>query len=111
MKQTYGNRIRQSAELLTLAKQANSRLEEMLGSSANLVAAEWDRSEDATGRSIVTLRLSDFTGFVTTAFDPQELASPSQISRRLNRLWGDLLQVRSDVQFRQLQEAGDPEGG
>ena len=107
----YGYWIRQSKELLSLAQLRTTQLEEILGQSAPLVSAEWDRSEDAKGRPIVTLRLWDFTGSVTTVFAPEELESPAHMRVRLNRLWGDLLQVRTQQQLRDLQETGDPKGG
>jgi hypothetical protein len=105
----YGYRIRQVKDLLARAQQRTLQLEEILGQSASLVAAEWDNSEDAEGRPVVTLRLGDFTGSVTTVFDPKELESSPQMNQRLYRLWGDLLQVRSQQQLRELQEAGSPE--
>jgi hypothetical protein len=105
----YGHRLRQAKELLACAQQRSAQLEELLGQSAPLVSAEWDRSEDAEGQPVVTLRLWDFTGSVTTVFDPKELESSAQMNQRLYRLWGDLLQVRSQEQLKELQEATSPE--
>jgi len=105
----YGHRIRQVKDLLARAQERTAQLEELLGQSASLVSGEWDRSEDAQGRPVVTLRLWDFTGSVTTVFDPKELESSAHMNQRLYRLWGDLLQVRSQEQLRELQEAASAE--
>jgi len=86
-------------------------LDELLGAEAPGVAAEWDGSDDALGRAVVTLRLEDFAGSVTTVFDPKELESPDKMRWRLNRLWRDLLRVRAHKQFQELQRAGVLEGG
>jgi hypothetical protein len=105
----YGYGIRQVKELVALARQRTDQLEELLAQSAPLVSAEWDRTEDAQGRPVVTLRLWDFTGSVTTVFEPKELESSAHMRQRLNRVWGDLLQVRSQQQLQELQEAASPE--
>jgi hypothetical protein len=97
----YGYGVRQAGDLLALVSSANRVLSEVLGASAGLVSAEWDRTEDARGRPIVTLRLSDFTGAVTGTFAANELRSYPVLRNRLYSLWGDLLQVRN---HRQLQE-------
>lgn len=107
----YGYHIRQVPALFRLAEQRTSQLEELLGPSASRVSGEWDRSEDAQGQPVVTLRLKDFTGSVTTVFEPKELESPTHMNQRLNRLWLDLLQVRSQQQLQELQEAAGAEGG
>jgi hypothetical protein len=99
----YGYGIRQAGDLLPLAAHANRALSEVLGPSAGLVAAEWDRTEDTRGRPLITLRLADHTGAVTGAFAPDELRSYPALRNRLYRLWGDLLQVRN---HQQLQELG-----
>jgi hypothetical protein len=48
---------------------------------------------------------------VTAVFDPKELESPSLMRSRLNRLWGDLLQIRSHRQLRDLLEPDTPPEG
>jgi hypothetical protein len=107
----YGYWLRQTPELLRLAQQRTAELEELLGSWAPGVAAEWDRSDDAMGRPVVTLRLEDSTGSATTVFEPKELESSEQMHWRFNRLWRDLLQVRAQKQLQELQQAGILEGG
>ena len=103
MSVTYSDRASQGSAIL---QQATRQLEEILGRSAGLVKAEWDRREDARGRVLYTLRLSDWTGGVVSAdFTPDELQSSSQVRYRLHRLWGDLLQERSQKQLEQLTGA------
>jgi len=106
----YGYGIRQAGDLLTLAAQANRALSEVIGASAGLVAAEWDRTEDMRGRPLITLRLSDHTGAVTGTFAPDELRSYPALRNRLYRLWGDLLQVRNHQQLQELGVGSGREG-
>jgi hypothetical protein len=110
MNVTYSDKAKQWGEGYVLLQQATKRLEEVLGSSAGQVKAEWDRTEDAKRRIIYTLRLSDWTGSVSAAFTPDELQSPSLMRYRFVRLWGDLLQVRSHKQLEELTGAGRQEG-
>ena len=102
---TFGKRIRLSDRLFFLARRATERLEELLGSSAGLVNAEWDQGQDAHGRGVLTLRLWDWKGSVTAVFAPSELESLSQTQSRLYRLWSELLQIRSQVQLEELTSA------
>ena len=80
----YGYRLRQSRELLALAQERTQELEEILKQFAPEVSAEWDRNEDAQGRPIVTLRLEDFSGSVTTVFELRELEVPKDMAHALS---------------------------
>lgn len=102
----YRDRARQWGEGLALLQHATKRLEEVLGPSAGQVTAEWDRAEDGQGRLVYTLRLSDWTGAATAVFDSDELQSGSHMRSRFYRLWGDLLQIRSDKQLQELMGSG-----
>ena len=51
---------------------------------------------------VVTLRLSDWTGFTTAVFDPKELEAVPEMQFRLKRVWGSLLRVRSHKQLADL---------
>lgn len=106
MNVTYTDQTRQRGEEHALLQQATNRLEEILGPSAARVKAEWERREDARGRTLYTLHLSDWTGDVKADFSPDELKSANQLRYRLHRLWGDLLQVRSQKQLDQLSGDG-----
>jgi hypothetical protein len=107
----YGYWIRRSKDLLALAQQRMAQLEEVLGSAAADVSAEWDRSDDARGQPVVTLRLSDFAGSVTTVFDPKELESSEQMHDRFSRLWRDLLQIRIQQGLQELRSWETPDEG
>ncbi|HJT76798.1 MAG TPA: hypothetical protein VJ739_06310 [Gemmataceae bacterium] len=101
---TYTDKAKQWGEGYALLQEATDRLEEVLGESAGLVSAEWDRTQDARGRVLYRLRLSDFTGQVSATFTHEELQSPGHMRFRLLGLWGDLLQMRSDEQVKKLQQ-------
>jgi hypothetical protein len=88
--------------LWRLIDDANRVLADILGQSAGLVSAEWDRAEDDRGRTVVMLTLSDFTGKVTATFAPEELGDHRNIQIRLRRIWGDLLQLRTQKHREEL---------
>lgn len=105
---TFDKGISSDDRLLSLAKESTNALEEVLGVSAGLVRAHWGVETDAKGRTLVTLRLSNFTGEeVEARFEPAELANALHRQTRLYRLWGDLLQVRLDRQLQRLKEPVD----
>jgi hypothetical protein len=105
MNVTYQYWIRQAPEVRQRAEQAARRLDEMLSGSTDPVSAEWDMGEGPQGRSVVTLRLSDFSGSAIAVFEPAELESPSHVEARLRRLWIAMLQVRSDKLVQSLRGA------
>ena len=76
-------------------QQANKLLEEVLRRATASIEVQWDRVEDARGRTLYELKLSDWIGSVSTRFTPSELRSPSDLNYWLIRLCGDLLQIRS----------------
>jgi hypothetical protein len=102
----YAESVKQWGEGYTLAQQGTRRLDEVLGPSAAMATVEWDRGEDEKGRTLLTLRLSDFSGEVTARFAPDELRSSAQTSFRLNLLWGHLLQIRNQKQLEKLTGTG-----
>jgi hypothetical protein len=101
MKILYSEESRKGSEY-PLLQQATRRLEEAVGQSTGPVTGQWDRTEDDKGRTLYTLHLKDFTGEVMGRFAPDELRSPEQTSYRMYRLWGDLLQVRTQKQLEEL---------
>ncbi len=107
MNVTYSDKARQWGEGYTLLQHATKRLEEVLGQSAGGVKAEWDRREDAQGRVVYNLRLSDWTGSVSEDFSPDELQSGSHMRVRLHQVWGELLQARSHRQLQELMGSGE----
>ncbi len=104
MKVTYTSKAKREGEGYVLLQHATTRLEELLGPSAEGVEALWDMTEDKRKRPLYTLRISDWTGEASAAFAPDELQSPAQIRYRLHRLWGDLLQGRKIGEGRSLNE-------
>ena len=93
----YGDGIKQDASLIAFAERAAPILEEVLGQSASNVEAQWDRLVDEGGRTLVTLRISDWTGTAGGKFHPWE--TELSIRPRLYHLWGDLLAQRSVASF------------
>ena len=94
----FRSKLNQS-DLLRLAEQASEALGEIMGSLRGGVSEEWDLAVDADGEPMVALKLSDPTGKVAATFEPPELEDKRHMVVRLNRLWGDLLQIRSHVQL------------
>ena len=108
---TLSHGIRERPGLQERIQQATQLLEEVLGADAGAVRGEWDQGEDARGRTLLILRLSDFTGSVAAAFEPDELESPNHLSSRFNRLWADLLRIRSHRQLQEILQGSAEEGG
>ena len=107
--------IQSWAEGFKLIQQATRRLEEILGSSAGLVTVHWESMTDAKGRPRYRLTLRGFTAEVSTVFTPDELRNPLSMEVGLYRLWGDMIQVRSDQQHERVkaligQFSGEQEG-
>jgi len=111
MKVTYEESIRQTDELFASTQQATRLLEDVLGRSADRVTAQWERSTDENGRSVVILHLSDWTATVTARFSSAELNQAETLRARLHRLWGDLLQVRSHRLLDELLESIESASG
>jgi len=77
-------------------------LGQLLGPSRGTVSVEWDLAEDGYGEPVLVLKLSDLNGTVTATFQPPELQDDAHMRARLNRLWGDLLEIRSHRQVERL---------
>lgn len=111
MKVTYNGKAEQWPEGYEPLKEASKLLEGIRGPFADPVTAEWDRTEDSTGGTLYTLRLRDATAEVMASFCPADLKFPAYMRASLYRLWGDLLQVYSDVQHRKVMSlVGQLEG-
>jgi REase_AHJR-like len=85
-----------------LVDRATKVLTDLLGSMRNGVAIDWGVAEDSRGHPILVLKLSDATGAVSATFDPSDLEDQNLLIGRLNRLWGDLLEIRSHSQLKHL---------
>jgi hypothetical protein len=91
--------ISKDPALAAAVDEASKLLEQELGPSAATVRARWTLSEDSSGRPLVDLSVSDWTGSVGYRFAAPELSNKNHMQLRLHRLWGDLLQVRSHYQI------------
>ena len=69
--------------------------------------AEWDQVEDERGRSLYSLKLSDFSGEVKATFAPDELRKGTHMRYQLARLWSELLRIRSHKLMEALREPFD----
>jgi len=94
--------VNEVPRLKARAERATQVLLELLGPSRNSVSIDWDIAEDGRGYPVVILRISDANGTVSATFEPRELEDEDHLRVRLNRLWGDLLEIRSHKQVQRL---------
>jgi hypothetical protein len=100
-------------DLFAGVQRANKVLSEELGRSKGLVIADWKLVRDDQNRSILELILTDaFTkSQVTETFVPDEFRNDAHLGSRFHRMWGNLLQARSDGQIKRLEELVAQEEG
>ena len=99
----YSPEARQSPEV-KLLEQASALLADIMGpQSSQLVKAEWTCLQDRQGRVLYRLTVRDFAGEASTDFALDELQIPLHMRFRMSRLWGDLLQVRNNIQHQHIQ--------
>jgi hypothetical protein len=106
--------LEENKELFAGVQRANKLLEEELGRSKGFVTADWKQVPDSENRTLLELTLTDlFTrSQVTERFDPDELHNEIHLWNRFHRMWGNLLQDRTEHQIRRLEElVGQQEGG
>jgi hypothetical protein len=103
---TWSNDLEGNKELFAALENANSILGEELGRSKEFVTADWKLARDSRNRTLVELTLTDqFTrSEVIEKFDADEFRNETHLEKRLHRLWGHLLQRRSDGQLKRLEE-------
>ncbi len=103
MKLSISGAIENDRVLGSALRRASQILERAIGSSSASAAAEWSLEKDPSGRPLVHLALSDYTGARAEArFAPDELANESRVEARSFTIWGDVLQVRSQKMIDQL---------
>jgi hypothetical protein len=107
MNVTYTDKAKELAWDFAALQQAMAQLEKIIGPSATSVTASWDRSDEGHRHQYV-LRLSDWSGEVSDRFYASELRSPDRMRWSLLRLWGDLLELRSQKQFEKLISSPEP---
>jgi hypothetical protein len=98
----YSSGLQGKADLFALTQQANALLADIIAPSLDPVTVEWDVGEDALGRSVLILRLSDFAGSFTGTFEPKELQEERYLPLRFRGLWGRLLQQGAKKQLEAL---------
>jgi hypothetical protein len=82
--------------------QATQLLFSLLGDARSSISIDWELAEDARNRPVIILKLSDANGTVSATFEPSELGDRNRLAERLNRLWGDLLEIRSHKQIERM---------
>lgn len=87
-------------------QRTNRVLENELGESKGLVTADWCLIPESQNRTLLELTLTDrFTkSQVSEQFAPEEFRSDLQLGNRIHRMWGRLLQARSEGQIKRLEE-------
>jgi hypothetical protein len=92
--------IERQPDLKQAVDEASQILEKVMGPFASDQATvEWFYLTDSRNRALVRLLVSDWTGTVGYLFAAEELKNRRQMKPRLERLWGDLLEVSAHVQF------------
>jgi hypothetical protein len=87
--------IRANPTLNRLIPAARDALQEEVGRSFEQLSEEWRLIRDERGRLLITLKVTDPWGDGEVVFAPDELENPVTVHRRMNRLWGDVLQKGS----------------
>jgi hypothetical protein len=105
--------LERNKELFEGVETANRVLAEELGRSKGFVSAEWKLIQDSRNRPLLELSLTDlFTrSQVIEKFADDEFRSEAHLGGRFHRMWGHLLQARSDGQIKRLEALAEPEEG
>ena len=101
---TYSSELEQNKPLYELARKASPLLEDVVGRSAAQVDAEWSIGKNEKAEEGILLRLSEWSGSVERVLPRFILENSELLEFQLLRLWGDLLQIRSDVLFEEMLE-------
>ena len=89
----------------------NDLLADEVGDSSIPVSAEWKLLRDALGRPRLWLTITDGMERLPTPFDPDHDRDESECRRRLRKLWGDLLRVRSRRLMDEMRAEATAPGG
>jgi hypothetical protein len=101
MKTTISPEILNDTKLAAAVGQANEVLRSDLGPSEPIVTATWRRSPNGP----IELEVDDSMASASAQFAPEELtANGYRVERKLNRLWGDVLQARSEKLLARIRE-------
>jgi hypothetical protein len=105
--------LQANQDLFAWVQRANKTLGDELGRAKGFVTADWKVVRNSATRPLLELTLTDvFTkSQVTEAFDPHQARNETYLGNRIHRLWGHLLEARSDRQIRQLEELAKQQEG
>ncbi|MCI0643123.1 MAG: hypothetical protein L0Y72_13945 [Gemmataceae bacterium] len=96
--------IRNQPGLKSAVEQATDLLEREMRNTAVPTSVHWNTESDEHDRPVLALTLADRYGVLKERFDLKEWKNPSRLQSRLHRLWGDMLQMRSQKQVEKLIE-------
>ena len=102
MKVNVQDRLQANPQLAARVLRASEILREKLGRSEPIVTLDWSLDQEQGRQPSARLKISDPTTSVTAQFTPAELADEPFLHGRLNWLWGDLLEDRSNIQVAEL---------
>lgn len=100
----YPPELRESPDMVLL-EQATALLIDTLGpqSSQRVKLAAWTRVQDHNGRPLYRLTIRDgFANEAFTDFSVDDLQNPLLMRYCMPRLWGDVLQIRHDLQHQKV---------
>ncbi len=105
MQVQYRPELMAEPKLQEIVRSATPVLEEAIGPPASRVTVTWGLRQDESGRTLIQLRVADWSVEAAAEFAPKELQPPDSARRRFIRLWGDLLQEASRRQIQLLEAA------
>ncbi len=109
MEVEYSPGIQLLPDLKSKMRRFSAQLAEVIGKRyAPSVKAEWQLLTDSQGRDRYKLTIRDEEYDAFAEFTPHDLGVPLHMALSLSRLWGDLLQVRSNEQIRKIEAYSDP---
>jgi hypothetical protein len=104
MEVEYAEGIRERREEFALLEQASALLTKSVSrQSSPSVKAEWHLLPSGAGKTEYRLTIRDSYGQVSSDFTLDELRNSLHMRFRIPRLWGDLLQIRSDQHWREIE--------
>jgi hypothetical protein len=106
MNVNYSDGVKELGDVYQLAQKATARLDELLGPEANTATVEWDRSPDYKEHILLTLRLRDPIGEVTTQLWSDHLRSVPETEVRLNLLLSGLFGIHVKKRLANLDLGG-----
>ncbi len=101
---TFSENIQKDSDLYPHLIRADQILRKVIGPKRrDRVEANWAFIDDGRFQKVVRLQLKDDVGEVEGSFTESELRNEDRLYRRLNWLWGKLLEIRVDKSYEELQ--------